>query len=77
MMTLFWIGTVVLYCIIVFLVHKLFYKEVRGDEQLNKKLWKIWGIKTAYWQGALLVALAIMAVLLLIAKWANILPKMN
>lgn len=76
-MIFFWIGIAVLYCIIVFFVHKLFYKDVRGDEQSNKRLWKIWGIQTAYWEGALLVSLGIIAVILFIIKWANLLPGMS
>jgi len=75
-MILFWIGIAVLYCIIVFFLHKIFYKEVR-DEETNERMWKIWGIRTAYWEGALLVGLGILAVLLFIAKWVNILSEMN
>ena len=76
-MSFFWIGIAILYCIIILILHKLFYKEVRGDNQSNKRLWKIWGIQTAYWQGLLLVALGILAVILIIAKWANLLPNVN
>lgn len=75
-MTLFWIGTAILYSIIVFLVHKYFYKDMRGDEKPNKGRWKFW-IQTFYWQGPLLLGLGILAVILTIAKWADILPNMH
>tara|TARA_R100000935_G_scaffold58267_1_gene94614 strand:- start:1049 stop:1279 length:231 start_codon:yes stop_codon:yes gene_type:complete len=76
-MTLFWISIAILYVIIVFILHKIFYKDVRGDEKLNKRLWKFWGVETGYWQGALLLGLGILALILAIAKWADILPNMN
>jgi len=76
-MTLFWIGIAILYCIIVFLLHEIFYKNVRADEKPNKKLWKFWGIQTSYIQGALLLGLGILAVILAIAKWADILPNIG
>lgn len=76
-MTLFWVVIAVIYALIVYLLHKLFYKEVRGDENSNKRLWKIWGIQTAYWQGALLVGLGIISLILVILKWADLLPKTN
>ena len=76
-MTLFWIVIAILYGIIVFILHIIFYKDVRGDENSNKRLWKFWGIQTAYWQGALLLGLGILAVILAIAKWADILPNLN
>lgn len=36
-MILFWIGIAVLYCVIVFFLHKIFYKEVR-DEEYNRQI---------------------------------------
>ena len=76
-MILFWIGIAILYGVIVFLLHKIFYKAVRGDEKANKRLWKFWGIQTAYIQGALLLGLGVLAVILAIAKWADILPYLD
>lgn len=76
-MTYFWIGAAILYCIIVFFVNKIFYKDARGDEKSDKKLWKLWGIRTMYWKGTLLVAFGILALILAIAKWSNILPQMK
>jgi len=76
-MIFFWIGVFVLYVAIVFFIHKLFYREVRGDEQSNKRLWKIWGIQTAYWEGALLIGLGVVGVLLYLAKLANLLPTID
>jgi len=76
-MTLFWVGTTILYGIIILLLHKIFYKDVRGDENSYKRLWKFWGVQTGYWQGILLLGLGIVAVILAIAKWADILPIMK
>ena len=41
--------------IITFLIVKLAKNSISVDES-NKKLWKIWGIRTAYWEGVIVVS---------------------
>lgn len=75
-MILFLIGIAILYTIIVFLVHKFVVKDAVGDispETIEKKFW----LFPYYWQAAAIIGFGILAGLLAIAKWTNILPNFD
>ncbi len=72
-MILFWIGTAVLYGIIVIMVHRFFWNEVTEEESIKMDKKKFW-LYPFYWQGALLIGLGIIALLFGILKWIDVLP---
>ena len=76
-MLLFWISTIIAFIIIAYIVHKFFFKDVRGNPAEDKRLWKFWGIRTFYWQGVFLIALGIVALILAIVKWTGVWPLLN
>ena len=57
-------------CIITFLLAKL-PKDYVVDES-NKKLWKLWGIRTSYWGGVITVAGLISALICYLLKSLNV-----
>ncbi len=59
----FWIITVSIFLIITYFLHKAFYKRVRGNIQMKKKLYSIY-----YWEGLVGLSSLSTLVLLLILK---------
>ncbi len=73
-MTAFWILTIGIFLVLTFILNKIFYKDARGDTNRNKKLWKLWGMRNIYWALLLFVSSGLTIVIVLILKWANMLP---
>ncbi len=65
----FWVLTVCIFLIITYFLHKAIYKRVRGNIQMNKKIWSIY-----YWEGLVALSSLSTLVLLLILKSTNLLP---
>ena len=42
-------------------------------KEYGKKVWKLWGARTFYWEGAIYVSTGVTILILFILKWANIL----
>ena len=61
---------ILIMCIITFLLAKL-PKDYVVDES-NKKLWKLWGIRTSYWGGVITVAGLITALICYLLKSLNV-----
>ena len=61
---------ILIMCIITFLIAKL-SKEYVVDES-NKKLWKLWGIRTAYWEGVIIVSGLVTALICYKLKSLNV-----
>ena len=61
---------ILIMCIITFLLAKL-PKEYAVDES-NKKLWKLWGIRTAYWEGVIIVSGLVAALICYLLKSLNV-----
>tara|TARA_R100000687_G_C6319668_1_gene104384 strand:+ start:191 stop:409 length:219 start_codon:yes stop_codon:yes gene_type:complete len=53
----------------------LFWNFTKGHfkNEYGKKMWKKWGTRTFYWQGALFVGFGGTLLILLLLKWANVL----
>jgi len=66
-----WIIAISLFLIITF----LFWNFTKGHfkNEYGKKMWKKWGARTFYWQGALFVGFGGTFLILLLLKWANVL----
>jgi hypothetical protein len=67
-----WIIAISFFLIITFLYWKItngyFKKEVYG-----KKMFKQWGARTFYWQGAILVSGGLTIIIMFLLKWENVL----
>lgn len=66
-----WIIAISLFLIITF----LFWKTTKGHfrKEYGKKIWKQWGTKTFYWQGAIFVGIGGTSLIMFILKWTNVL----
>ena len=53
----------------------LYYIMTRGyaEKEYGKEMWKQWGTRTFYWQGALLVSGGVTVLIILLLKWLNVL----
>ena len=70
-MTGFWVGTSLLFCTIVFLLAKLSLKYY--EDETSEHLWKLWGIRTSYWEGIVVVSGLLTSLIVYILKLLNIL----
>ncbi|MBO2545752.1 hypothetical protein J0871_15120 [Salegentibacter sp. BDJ18] len=66
-----WVIAISLFLIITF----LFWNFTKGHfkNEYGKKMWKKWGTRTFYWQGALFVGFGGTFLILFLLKWANVL----
>ncbi|MEZ7500484.1 hypothetical protein QO200_17290 [Flavobacterium sp. Arc3] len=66
-----WIIALSLFLIITF----VFWRGTSAHfkKEYGKKSWELWGTRTFYWQGALLISGSITILLLFVFKWANVL----
>jgi len=62
---------ILIMCIITFLIAKLSKNSIAVDES-NKKLWKLWGIRTAYWEGVIIVSGLVAALICYLLKSLNV-----
>lgn len=60
-----------LFLIITFLYYLLTSCYV--EKEYGKKMWKQWGTRTFYWQGALLVSGGVTVLIIFLLKWLNVL----
>lgn len=65
-----WVIVISLYLIITF----LFWRLTNGHfkKEYGEKMFKLWGTKTFYWQGILLISGGLTVVIIFLLKWANI-----
>jgi len=71
-MIIFWTIAAVVFLVISFLLAKLslkYYKEGSGV-----RMWKIWGIRTAYFEGVVLVSGLLTSLVMFLLAKASILP---
>jgi hypothetical protein len=61
--------SILLFCIITFLLVKL---SMPPKEERETKLWRIWGIRTSYWEGIIIVSGLVTALFFYILKSLNI-----
>ena len=70
-MTGFWVGTSLLFCAIIFLLAKLPLKYY--EDETSEHLWKLWGIRTSYWEGIVVISGLLTSLIIYILKLLNIL----
>lgn len=46
-------------------------------KEYSKKMWKLWGARTFYWEGAIYISTGITILVMFLLKWANILNFQN
>lgn len=69
---------VILIAISIFLIITfLYYKLTRGyaKKGYGNKMWKQWGTRTFYWQGAIFMSSAVTILIVILLKWVNVLPS--
>ena len=67
-----WIIAIILFLIIIFLYWKI-SKDYFKNEVVSKGMWKKWGTRTFYWQGAVFVSTGVTALIIYLLKITNIL----
>lgn len=66
-----WIIPISLFLIITFLFWRI--TRVHFRKEYGNILWKQWGTKTFYWQGAIFVGISGTMLVIFLLKWANVL----
>ncbi|MCJ7756685.1 MAG: hypothetical protein MUP24_00955 [Gillisia sp.] len=67
---------VIVIAISLFLINTfLFWRITAGHrkKEYGKKMWKLWGARTFYWQGAIYVSTGVTILIMFLLKWANVL----
>jgi hypothetical protein len=66
-----WVIALSLFSVITF----LFWRMTRGHfrKEYGNKMWKKWGTRTFYWQGAIFVGVGGTFLMMYLLKWANVL----
>jgi TRAP-type C4-dicarboxylate transport system permease small subunit len=70
-MVKFWIIAGVICLILTLIIAKFTLKYYKKEN--SEKMWKLWGMKSMYWQGVVLVSGGLTFLIMLILKWSNIL----
>lgn len=66
-----WVLAIALFLIITF----LFWRITNGHfkKEYGNKMWKLWGTRTFYWQGAILLSSGLTILIIFLLKWTNVL----
>lgn len=55
-----------IFLIITYILYKYSYSYFR--EETSDKMWKLWGLRTPYWEGLVLISLGIITLIFLLLK---------
>jgi sterol desaturase/sphingolipid hydroxylase (fatty acid hydroxylase superfamily) len=66
-----WIIAGVIFLVSTQIVVMLTLKKSRME--YKDRMWKLWGIRTWYWQGVIIISSALTVLILMLLKWGNIL----
>ena len=55
-----------IFLIITYILYKYSYSYFR--EETSDKMWKLWGLRTPYWEGLVLISLGITTLIFLLLK---------
>jgi len=61
---------IILFLFVTFIFWKPTHKEYK--KEYGEKLWKDWGSRAFYWQGAIMISGGITGLLLVLLRWGNI-----
>jgi hypothetical protein len=67
----FWLIVIILFLINLFLFWRITARHRK--KEYGQKMWKLWGARTFYWEGAIYISTWTTILILFILKWANIL----
>jgi hypothetical protein len=59
-----------LFLVITFLFWRITIDHFK--KEYDKRMWKLWGMRTFYWQGAILVSSVLTVLILFLLKWATV-----
>jgi len=60
------LAAILIFLINLYVVYKYSYNYYR--KKTNEKMWKLWGMKTVYWEGVVIVSSGLTVIVLLIIK---------
>ena len=66
-----WIIALIIYLATTLIVVLLTAKKYR--KKYKERMWKIWGMRTWYWQEVILMSTVLTFLILMLLKWVNIL----
>lgn len=72
---MFWIIVAVLFCVIFYFVFNAFYKDAIGEEKQDSKLSRFQRIRNIPMELVMWISFAVIAVILAVAKWADLVPS--
>lgn len=61
----------VIFLVITLLTVKLSWESYRKEN--SERMWKLWGMRTMYWQGVIIISSGLTILTMLLLKWSNIL----
>lgn len=68
----FWLISIPIFILFTFLLWKISIKYYKQEN--SEKMWKLWGLRTAYWEGVILISGFLTFLVLIILKWTDLMP---
>jgi hypothetical protein len=62
---------VVIFLILTLITVKLTLKKYKKEN--SEKMWKLWGMRTMYWQAVILISSVLTFIIMMLLNWGNIL----
>ena len=66
-----WIIAGVIWLVLTLIVTKFTLKNYKKEN--SEKMWKLWGMRTMYWQGVIIISSGLTFLIIILLKWGNIL----
>jgi hypothetical protein len=61
---------VVIFLILTLLTVKFTLKKYKKEN--SEKMWRLWGMRTMYWQGVILISTVLTFLIMILLKWGTI-----
>ena len=65
-----WIIIGIIFMGLTLLTVKLTFKNYKKEN--SDKMWKLWGMRTMYWQGVIIISSGLTILIIILFKWAGI-----
>jgi hypothetical protein len=66
-----WIIAGVIFLVLTLIIVKFTLKKYKKEN--SEKMWKLWGMRTMYWQGVIIMSSLLTFLIMLLLKWSNML----
>ena len=66
----FWLITIIVAIALVFILTKLTIKEYKKEN--SEKMWKIWGMKSMYYQGVVFFSCVLTFIIMFVLNWTGV-----